>query len=287
MANPGGARVAGVIVSDAREVLYYNQRRIGVARVECNPDSDQTICVGGANSLADLGYITKTFEYKLRTNRKFVAACEQTLDSARFVYNCALEHRLNIYRETGRGVNFYEQSRQLTEARREMPEIKATLRTIQSDALERLDHSFDAFFKRGHGHPRFKGRDRYHTFSQKYEAVRPCPLKGDKLTVPGVGTVRVRLSRPMEGTVKQLRITRRADGWYALLVCRLERPGAPAEDWKDNWRGCRLDRLRDFERRRDHRQPPAYARGRREAGQGAAPVEPQTQGERQPQEGAQ
>jgi putative transposase len=98
------------------------------------------------------------------------------------------------------------------------------LRAIQGDALERLDLAYDVFFKRGHGFPRFKGRDRYHTFSQQIEAVRGCPLKGDKLTVPGVGTVRVRLSRPPEGTVKQLRITRRADGWYALLVCRINRP---------------------------------------------------------------
>jgi len=174
--------------------------------------------------LADTGYITKTFEYRLRTNRKFVAACEVTLDSARFVYNCALEHRISTYKQTGKGVDFYEQSRQLTAARREIPEVKATLRTIESDALLRLDLAYDAFFKRGHGFPRFKGRDRYHTFSQTYEAVRPCPLKGDKLTVPGVGSCRVRLSRPMEGKVKQLRITRRTDGWYALLVCRIDRP---------------------------------------------------------------
>src|SRR5438445_13348779 len=69
-----------------------------------------------------------------------------------------------------------------------------------------------------------KGKARYHTFSQKIEKVRGCPLKGDKLTVPGVGTCRVRLSREIEGTVKQLRITRRADGWFALLVCELPKP---------------------------------------------------------------
>ena len=175
--------------------------------------------------MADPNFITKTFEYRLRTNKKFVAGCEQALDSARFVYNCALEHRISTYKQTGKGVNFYEQSRQLTEARREIPEVKACLRTIQSDALQRLDLAFQAFFKRpGAGFPRFKGQERYHTFSQKYEAVRGCPLKGDKLTVPGVGTCRVRLSRPVEGTIKQLRMTRRADGWYALLVCRIDKP---------------------------------------------------------------
>lgn len=179
--------------------------------------------------MADPEFITKTFEYRLRTNKAFVAACEKALDDARFVCNCALEQRINAYTQTGRGVSFYEQSRQLTQARAALPEVKACLRTIQSDALERLDLAFQAFFKRlakgqAPGFPRFKARDRYHTFSQKLEAVRGCPLRGDKLTVPGVGTVRVRLSRPIEGTVRQLRITRRADGWYALLVCRLPRP---------------------------------------------------------------
>jgi len=49
-------------------------------------------------------------------------------------------------------------------------------------------------------------------------------VKGDKLTVPGAGSCRVRLSRPIEGQCKQLRITRRADGWYVLLVCEIPKP---------------------------------------------------------------
>jgi putative transposase len=174
---------------------------------------------------------TKTFQYKiLRPRKQFIAACERTLDDARFVYNCALEQRISLYRQTGKGISFYEQSRQLTEARNELPRVKACLRTIQADALERLDEAFTAFFKRAAkgqaGFPRFKSRDRYHTFSQKIEAQRGCPLKGDRLTVPGVGSCRVRLSRPLEGTVKQLRITRRADGWFALLVCEMPKPKA-------------------------------------------------------------
>ncbi|HKQ93333.1 MAG TPA: transposase, partial [Blastocatellia bacterium] len=171
----------------------------------------------------------KTFEYRVRPNKKFIAACEKALDDSRFVYNCALEQRVRVYNASGKTISFYEQSRQLTEARNELPEINGVLRTIQSDALERLDEAFDAFFrrlKRGEkpGFPRFKSRDRYHTFSQKYEKVRPCPIKGDKLTVPGVGTCRVRLCRPVEGRCKQLRITRRADGWYALLACEIPKP---------------------------------------------------------------
>jgi putative transposase len=172
--------------------------------------------------------IVRTFEYKLRTNKTFIAACERELEHSRQIYNAALAERISAYRIAGKSLNFVAQSRSLTEART-LPEVKAHLRTIQSDALERLDEAFQAFFrrlKRGEkpGYPRFKGRMRYHTFALKYEAQRQPPLSGDKLKIPGVGTCRIRLSRPLEGRVKQIRITRRESGWFALLVCEMAKP---------------------------------------------------------------
>lgn len=168
--------------------------------------------------------ITKTFEYKIRATREFVEAAERALDASRFVYNCALEQRIMRYRQ-GKPIGYIEQSKELTEARTQ-PDVGDVLRNIQQDALERLDAAFLAFFKRVKkgempGFPRFKGRSRYRTFSQKIEKQRGCPLEGDRLAIAGVGSVRVRLSRPIEGRVKQLRITKRVDGWYALLVCDL------------------------------------------------------------------
>ncbi|MBO0859412.1 MAG: hypothetical protein J2P21_13205 [Chloracidobacterium sp.] len=46
------------------------------------------------------------------------------------------------------------------------------------------------------------------------------------LTASSSATCRVRLSRPIEGQSKQLRITRRIDGWYAYIVCEIPK-GAP------------------------------------------------------------
>jgi hypothetical protein len=63
------------------------------------------------------------------------------------------------------------------------------LRAIQYDALERMEKAFKSFFQRAQngekpGSYRFKGKDQYHTFTQKYDKVRPCQIKGDKITVP-------------------------------------------------------------------------------------------------------
>jgi putative transposase len=171
----------------------------------------------------------KTFQYKLRLNKKFLAAAQAELEHNHQLYNAALAERIECYKRTGKGLNFIEQSRHLTEART-LPEVKSHLRSTQQNTLKRLDHAYSAFFRRVQngeaqaGFPRFKGRQRFHSFAQTLEAVRGCPLKGDKLTVPGVSSCRVRLSRPLEGKVKQLMITRRADGWYALLVCECAKP---------------------------------------------------------------
>jgi putative transposase len=170
----------------------------------------------------------KTYEFKLRVNKSFVVACERELEHSRQIYDAALAERISCHRITGHSLGYVEQSRHLTDART-LPEVKSHLRAIQQDALERLDEAFNGFFRRVKnrekpGFPRFKGKDRYHTFSQTYEKVRPCPIKGDKLTIPGVGACRVRLSRPIEGQCKQLRITRRVDGWYVLLVCETPKP---------------------------------------------------------------
>jgi putative transposase len=170
----------------------------------------------------------KTYEFKLRVNKAFVEACGRELEHSRQIYNAALAERISCYQIRGQSLGYVEQSRHLTDART-LPEVKSHLRSIQQDALERVEEAFKGFFRRVQngekpGFPRFKGKDRYHTFSQKYEKVRPCPIKGDKLTVPGVGACRVRLSRPIEGQCKQLRITRRIDGWYALIVCKTPKP---------------------------------------------------------------
>lgn len=175
--------------------------------------------------------ILKTFEFKLKANRVFVEECERTLNGCRNLYNCALEQRINLYAQTGKGIGFFEQSRQLTDARAELPEVARVYRDIQTDVLKRLDKAFDAFFRRlnigdAPGFPRFKGRDRYDSFGCARRERDPFPIKGDKLTMPGVGTCRVRLSRNIEemGRCRFVRILRRADGWYVQLVCEVVKP---------------------------------------------------------------
>jgi putative transposase len=182
---------------------------------------------------ADNNTTNKVFEYKLRTNKSFVAAADNILWRCRELYNACLEQRISHYLYTGKSPNWIEQGRQLTELRADDPAHSAIPRRIQGNVIDRIENTYQAFFRRCKsgetpGFPRFKGPDRYNSF--EYSVDLRCrhisPLKGDKLRVLGIGTVRVRLSRelPEGAKIKIVRIIRKADGWYTQLVCEVIKP---------------------------------------------------------------
>jgi putative transposase len=183
--------------------------------------------VKGKATMADLE-LTKNYEYRLRVNKKFIARASEVLEESRQLFNAALAHRKNAYEAEKKSVTIYDQQFELTELRKEYPDYAKTSRGIQREALDRIDKAFKNFFRRVKvakekaGFPRFKNRDRYDSFAYPVDARHNSPLQGDKLNVPSVGTVRVRLHRelPENSLIKQVRIIRKSDGWYAVLTIK-------------------------------------------------------------------
>ena len=50
----------------------------------------------------------KTFEFKLRTNKSFIATCERELEHSRQIYNAALAERISCYQITGASLGYVE-----------------------------------------------------------------------------------------------------------------------------------------------------------------------------------
>lgn len=163
----------------------------------------------------------RVFKYKLKMNRAFLAACEQTLEGCRNLHNAALTQRIAAYK-LGTPLRFVDQSRGLTEAR-ELPEVASILRAFQEQALRRLDESYKAFFRRVKakqgraGFPRFKGQSRFDSFSTTDSST--FRFEGDKIIVHKIGSCRVRLSRPLQGRPRALTVKRTWNGWYVAIAC--------------------------------------------------------------------
>lgn len=174
----------------------------------------------------------KTFKYRLYPTPAQEKGMFNTLSVCRHFYNMCLEDRKLAYQLEGRRVSKSEQEKRAIRYRQTFPQAKTvfsqTLQTVADD----LDKAFKAFFRRVKagekpGYPRFKSRNRFHSFAFKQFGVG-AKLDGRRLKLFGIGRVAVRWHRPIEGTIKTVRIVYKAGRWFACFSCDVpDRPPLP------------------------------------------------------------
>lgn len=154
-------------------------------------------------------------------SKRVAQVFEQTLDVCRELYNSALRERIDAYHLNGKSVSYQEQQKQLKEIKLIRDDVAAVYSQVLQDSLRRLSRAFDAFFQRcmkgkgRAGFPRFKSKNRYNSFTYPQSGFR---LDGDKLILSKIGSVRLRLSRRIEGRIKTCSIKKQVDGWFVIFT---------------------------------------------------------------------
>jgi putative transposase len=172
----------------------------------------------------------KTFKYRLYPTRAQITSLEHQLAEACSLYNAALQERRDAYRMQGVSLNYYDQANQLKEIR-DAGDLGLANFSACQDVLRRVNKTFAAFFRRVKtgkktGFPRFKGRDRFDSYT--------FPAWGDgchltevgRLRVQGVGVVKLKTHRPIAGEIKTLTLKREAGKWYACFSVVVDVPAA-------------------------------------------------------------
>jgi putative transposase len=177
-----------------------------------------------------LGYndeVLKTFQYRLYPTAEQERQMIATLDQCRWLYNHLLEARKHAWEKRQENLAYVEQANTLPALKAERPSLATVHSQVLQNVAVRLDLAFKAFFRRVKagetpGYPRFRGRERYDSFCYP-QAPLGCKLNGDRLTLSGIGTVRVVLHRPLEGKPKTVCVRRSPTGkWYVTLACEWE-----------------------------------------------------------------
>ncbi len=164
-----------------------------------------------------------TYKEKLRPTPTQEQLLDDVLWRCRTLYNTALEQRITAWQRCHVSVSRYEQEAELKAIRAAFPEYAAIHSHVLQDVLARLDKTYQAFFRRIQrgekaGFPRFKGRNRWRSFTFK-EVGNGARLDNGFLTLSKIGRIRVHWSRPVEGTPKTITVTKEADGWYVAISC--------------------------------------------------------------------
>ena len=160
--------------------------------------------------------------YPSETQAKDMSA---TLGVCRTFYNGLLDERKVGY-ENDYAVTKTEQLRRVKELKAAWPEAAGVHSHVLQVVAADLDKAFQNFFRRVKsgetpGYPRYKGQDQFASFGLK-ELGNGFKIDGRRLKISGIGRIAVRWHRAIVGTIKTVRITRRAGKWYACFATEVE-----------------------------------------------------------------
>lgn len=179
------------------------------------------------------------YQYRLLPTSEQRAEMSRWLDMLRLQYNWMLSERFQWWEENRSSVNacplichlpelkdqpdYYSQKRSLVSLKQDRPWYKDIHSQVLQDMVKRVKLAFDRYLSgdsngNRSGKPRFKGKNRYRSFT--YPQASIDWIDGNKIELPKLGIFKVVWHRPLpEGfSVKTAIITQKADGWYITLT---------------------------------------------------------------------
>ncbi len=171
----------------------------------------------------------KTYKFRLYPTNQQVIILNKTLDVCRHIYNEFLADRRNAYDRCNLSLSTMDQLYQV-----QYLEFDTDVHSqVKQDIIRRLGKSFDAFFRRCKegenkpGYPRFRGKNRYSSFSYPQSGFR---ISGKKLKLSKIGDIKIVLHRKIAGKIKTCSIVKDGKAWYACFSVEVnpKRPIEPA-----------------------------------------------------------
>ena len=176
----------------------------------------------------------KAYKFRIYPTKSQTTKMEQTLDLCRWTYNKTLEIRKNAWEKEGKSLSKYETNNMLPEWKEDKPELKVVFSQVLQNVHERVDLALQAFFRRVKtgekpGYPRFRGKGWYDSFTYPQKGFK---IDSGKLYLSKIGSIKIKLHRPIEGKIKRLTVRRTTIGkWFACFSVELE--DNPKPPWKD------------------------------------------------------
>lgn len=172
------------------------------------------------------------YTYRLKPTGEQSEKFEQYSGVCRLIWNICLEQRERHWRQyqatTGDNLNWVTQSRQLKDLRKEFDWIKAVPQIAQSRVIRELDAAYVNFFRGRSKYPNFKKKNDGEGFSFPARDVKieRVNKRWSRIHFPKLGWVKYRRCREIEGTIREVSITKIASGWQLSVGCLIQHEGA-------------------------------------------------------------
>ena len=167
-----------------------------------------------------------SYKFRLYPNEEQANLIQCTFGCARFVFNHYLAERIEMYKDNGKSLNYFEQNKNLTSLKAQT--ATAWLKDVDSRALQNalkdLDAAYKNFFRRVKngekpGFPKFKSKHN-HRQSYRSQFVKDNIKVFDKsIQLPKLGKVKCRVSKQVRGRILSATVSQNPSGKYFVAIC--------------------------------------------------------------------
>jgi putative transposase len=182
----------------------------------------------------------KTFKFRLYPNKSQQKLLQNHLNKCRWLYNYMLNLKRKVYQSDNISLSKYDMQKLLPLLKQTYPELKTIHSQVLQDVTKRINLAFLAFFRRLKeneiaGYPRFKGYNRYDSFTYKQSGFQLQDKTNNKhkyLQLSKIGKVKIKQHRNIDiDNIKTLTIWRNnLNHYYACFVVEVEEKPLPKTD---------------------------------------------------------
>lgn len=166
----------------------------------------------------------RSYKYRIRPNRTQAIALSEMLRDFCGLYNAGLQQKIEAWSRRQINVRYANQCAELKAVRLAEPNLARWSFTALQQVLRRVDQTYAAFFKRGHGFPRFRAASRYHAAT--FRVGDGLTIKKDRriglVGIPGAIKTVWHRELPEDAKLGTAILTRQNGKWYIVFSVEAE-----------------------------------------------------------------
>lgn len=154
---------------------------------------------------------------RIYPNKEQEISLAKSFGCSRFVWNFYLNKTNTQYKETGKGMTYYQMAKDLTQLKKltDYEWLLFPTDAVLQQSLKNLESAFKNFFSKRTGFPKFKSK---HS-QQSIRFPESCSIKDAGLKLPKLGIVKASLSKDINGKIKSVTVSKTStDKYFAAIL---------------------------------------------------------------------
>ena len=173
----------------------------------------------------------KAYKYRIYPNTEQRIQIAKTLGCCRFVYNCTLAYRKEMYEEKKKSVSKTECNNYCNrELKKENEWLREVDKFALTNAIYNMDAAYQKFFKEHTGYPKFKSKhDSHKSYTTNFTNDNiTVDFERNKIKLPKLREVKAKLHRNFSGQIKSATVSLTPSGkYYVSLLVETEHEELP------------------------------------------------------------